>query len=349
MVSGDSLLWNPELRFDCHQVRSGFEQANGKMKQEQWPMGDMSGYVPEPSRPCNCKSKMGFMTEQGHCPDHIVLTYRNEQSEFGKDPGWEYVFDSEKHGDRDVSTLEFRLKAANDPNPCGHRELGIFHYSYLGKHRHHQVRPNPSNEHGDWDLDAPFDLIYEFDFRVLDRTSSKCKNSNPFMRRNIVKSILMYDYVDHSAGPKLVRRPNGVSIWLDLEEGIAGAAQRRKFFRDKTKEKNDGTEVPDVLLEDDQVVWWNGGRAHGDWGNATNMLTLWLGESDAIGPSELEGYRSVRINLSQLMRDYSVAFPPAFGQSTNQAVFRNIANVGAVTGADLTYRIANVDLKLQAR
>jgi hypothetical protein len=245
--------------------------------------------------------------------------------------GWDYYFGSEVISGKETPFLELRL-GHDDREPCGHREIGLFHYAMLGKMRHCQVRPNPSREDGLWTLSPEYDLIYRFKFRVIDRSPSACQG-NVMQRKNLIKSIVMFDHLAPD-GDIRKRRPNSISIWIDRYEGRMQPQER-----------------PGKKAEwfDDDVLWWNHCRAHGDWKNQTCMLTVWIGDSTMVRPIEESDYKSVEINLSALYRQYQAAFPPPFGQTHEEAVFRNIAAVGAVSESRLVFRIADVDLVRRTR
>lgn len=320
-----SLLWNSSLTGTSYQVRAGFEQPTGKMMQEMWPIGELDGYVPMPDRPLSCTDP-GFLSNDGRCPDDIVLTYRLRQEDRGRADTWDFRFGHETIAGDVRPFLELYV-GEDDQEPCGHREMCLYHYSMLGKMRHTQVRPNPDRADGLWPLGGDVDLVYRFKYKVLERTPSQCDGA-PIHRRNLLKAIVMYDHLTPD-GRARSRRPNAISIWVDRDGGAMPMedrpGRRERWF-------------------DDEVIWWNRCRAHGDWGNTTCMLALWIGDSDRVRPIEGSDYREVEINLSELYRRYSDAFPPPFGQSSGEAVFRNIAAVATVSGSMLRARVADVDL-----
>lgn len=322
-----SILWNPSLSEKCHQIRAGFETDDGGMIQEMWPLGNMDGYQPHSDRPCSCK-KEAFLSQNGECPDNIILVYRLAQAERGLPHAWDYEFGSELIGGKATPYLEMYL-GQDDRDPCGHREIGLFHYSVLASMRHCQVRQNPDHPEGLWPLTEDYDLIYRFKYKVLERTASTC-DGKPMRRKNLIKSIVMYDHLSPDGDIKK-RRPNAISIWIDRFEG-------------RMKPVGLPGKVADWCEKDNDVIWWNQCRAHGDWGNQTCMLTLWIGDSTMVRAIPGSEYTDVEINLSDLFRRYAMAFPAPFGQSNQDAVFRNVAAVGAVTGSKLRFRIADVDL-----
>lgn len=326
-ASDYSILWNSHISDQCYQVRAGFADRNGKFKQEMWPIGSMRGYIGQPDRPRSC-GQGGFLDPAGKCPDHIILVYQLMEETRGLPSGWDFCCGEEVIDGELKPYFEFSLEQ-DTRNPCEHREIALYHYSILGKMLHTQVKPNANRKDGLWPLSTDYDLIYLFKYRILERTPSIC-TGKPQEQRNLLKSIVMFDHL-HQTDRIEKRRPNSISIWIDRLGGPLSILKEPLPWGDRS------------------VLFWNQCNPHGDWGTKTCMLTLWAGDTDMVRPVHGSDYIQVEINLSQLFRRYSQAFPPPFEQQETDAVFRNIAVVGAAAGCKLRFRIADVDLRVRRR